>query len=532
MGSGISQVCAQSGFDVAIYDVDAAQLANATASIAKFIRRGVEKGERTAEEAEAAIARVRPCADLAEAARDCDLVIEAILENMEAKKALFRQLDAICPEHTIIASNTSSLSVSEMATAYGRPQRFIGAHFFNPAPVMRLVELIRGAETAQETVDTMVDVVRTLGKTPVIVRDSPNFIVNRVSRPLYFEAQLMAMEGVLVQHIDGAARLGAGLRMGPLELLDLTGLAPHLASSETALREWGDPKWRPVPIVRTLVRAGHLGRRAGKGFYLYPAGEQTPRIPSPSYDLEPFDVKAVAVVGTGPKAEGLATKLGAAGYDTTLLPTLSDQAPSNGSAQMVFEAIESHDQSNVNELFQKLGSICSPGAVLVTTSPYFSPTELGFVSGRPTLTIGLHEPMPFMNRRFFEIGKGMDTNGRTVATALAVVKALGYQAIAMDEMPCYTVYRLIVPMINEAAFALSEGLASAEDIDTALKLGLNHPFGPLEWADKLGIDVVLRIMQALQSHYGDPRYRPSMLIRQMVRAGHLGEKTGRGFYVH
>lgn len=531
MGSGIAQTCAQSGYQVCVFDVDPARLKIATSDIAKFINRGVEKGERTAQEAAEAIARVSTSSNMAEAVKDCDLVVEAVPEDMDLKKQVFRQLNEACPARTILASNTSSLCVAEMAQASGRPAKFVGMHFFNPVPIMRLVEVVSGSETSEDTLQTAVKVSEVLKKTPAVVQDWPSFIVNRMCRPWYYEAEFMLMEGIPAQDVDTAIRVGAGMRMGPLELMDMTGLAPHLATSETALREWGDPKYRPVPIVKKLVRSGHLGRRTGKGFYLYPDGKQQPRVPSTDYGtFEPYAVASVAVIGEGNKASRLVEKLSVAGYDVAHHAALPDAGSALAKAQMVIEAIESTDRKIGNDLFKNLGAVCSPSTVLVTTSTFFSPGELGAASGRPETTITIHEPFPFMNNRFFEIAKGLDTGDRTVATALALAGRLGYSSIVMDESPCYITYRAIVPMINEAAFGLFQGLASAKDIDTAMKLGVNHPLGPLEWGDKLGIDTVQAVMEHLQTEFADPRYRPCMLIKRMVRSGRLGEKSGQGFY--
>ncbi|MBI5443611.1 MAG: hypothetical protein HY900_20680 [Deltaproteobacteria bacterium] len=531
MGSGIAQTCAQAGYQVCLYDVAPAQLAAATANIAKFIRRGVEKGERTAAEAEAAIGRVGTSSLLAEAVADCDLLIEAVPEDLVLKKKVFRELHGACPAKTILASNTSSLCVTEMAEASGRPEKFVGMHFFNPVPLMRLVEVVSGAETSENTLQTAVKVCETLGKSPAVVQDWPSFIVNRMARPWYYEAEFLLMEGVPAQTVDTAIRAGAGMRMGPLELMDMTGLGPHLATSETALREWGDPKWRPVPIVKKLVRSGHFGRRTGKGFYLYPDGKLTPRVPSDDYSaFEPFAVERVVVLGEGSRASSLASRLGAAGYDVAHRAALTEGDEVVAGAQLVVEAIESTDQQVGNDLFRRLGDACLPSTVLAATSTFFSPGELGVSSGRPDLTVTMHEPMPFMNNRFFEIAKGLDTGARTVATALAVAGRLGCSSVVFDETPGHIVYRVIVPMINEGAFSVFQGLASAKDIDMAMKLGLNHPLGPLEWADKLGIDTVLAIMEHLQAEFGDPRYRPCMLLKRMVRSGRLGEKSGQGFY--
>lgn len=530
MGSGIAQVCARAGYQVLLYDIEPRMLESAREDIARFVRRGVDKNEYSAEVAESIIARVRATTSLADAVGDADLVIEAVYESMDVKKSLYVEMARLAPERTIFASNTSSLSISEMGAASQRAHKFVGMHFFNPAPLMRLVEVIRGAESSEDTVDTVLSVARSLHKTPVVAQDSPNFIVNRVSRPWYYEAELLVMEGALAQNVDAAIRQGAGMPMGPLELMDMAGLAMHLASSETALKEWGDPKWRPVPLVRKLVRSGHVGRRAGKGFYLYPDGVQTPRTPTPTYDVEPYEIKRVAIVGRGYAAQHFEERLSIADYSVARYGDLNAASKDLGGVQMVIEAFEGTDPGPAVELFKAAATACPPSTLFVTTSSLFSPGELGALCGRPEQTIALHEPFPFMTRNFVEVGKGMDAADRSVATAIDVARRLGYSWVVMDETPCYYVHRIIVPMINEAAFALFEGLASAEDIDTAMKLGMNHPLGPLEWADRLGVDVVLNVMDTLLRDFGDPRYRPCIRIKQMVRAGHLGVKTGRGFY--
>ncbi|MCL5960977.1 MAG: 3-hydroxyacyl-CoA dehydrogenase NAD-binding domain-containing protein [Chloroflexi bacterium] len=530
MGAGIAQVCAQAGYQVHLYDIEPSMLDSAREDIARFVRRGAEKKQYTLEVAEAAVARISTTIDLADAVRDADLVIEAVFENMEVKKKLHWELNGVAPDRTIFASNTSSLSVCEMAAASHRPQKFVGMHFFNPAPLMRLVEVVQGAETSVDTVETAVSLARSFDKTPVVVQDAPNFIVNRVSRPWYYEASFLLMEGAPAQDVDAANRLGAGMRMGPLELMDLTGLAVHLASSDTAQREWGDPKWRPAPLVRRLVRSGHTGRRAGKGLYTYADGVQTPRHSAALPAAEPYQVDTILVVGRGEGAYRLAAILTESEFSTIRCDDSAAAASSLEGADMVVESLGGVESEPVVDLFKMAARACAPSTVFVTTSPCLSPGELGSGCGRPEQVVGMHEPFPFMIRKFIEIARGLDSGDRAIATAVEVSNKMGYSWVVMDETPCYYVYRNIVPMMNEAAFALFEGLASAEDIDTAMKLGMNHPLGPLEWADRLGLDVVLNIMETLMRDFGDPRYRPCVRIRQLVRAGHLGVKTGRGFY--
>jgi 3-hydroxybutyryl-CoA dehydrogenase len=232
----------------------------------------VEKGRLKKEEAEAALARIKVTTSLEEAARDADLVVEAIFENLELKKALFKELDEKCPKHAVLASNTSTLSITALAGATKRPDRVVGMHFFNPVPVMKLVEVVRGLATSDETVQLIKDLAVKLGKTPVVVKDVPGFIANRLALPYLAEAMRAYEQGIAsAQDIDTAMKLGYNMPMGPLELLDLIGLDTTLDVLESIYRETNDPKYAPPVILRQMVRAGWTGRKSGRGFYDYTA---------------------------------------------------------------------------------------------------------------------------------------------------------------------------------------------------------------------------------------------------------------------
>ncbi len=269
MGSGIAQVFAVAGLDVTLVDVSDDLVARGLDGIRRGLERMAERGRLDAEARDAALGRTTATTDVGAAAR-ADLVIEAIVERLEAKVDLLAELDRRAPAHTILASNTSSISITRLGAATGRPDRVIGMHFMNPAPVMALVEVIRGLATSDATTDAVVALVERLGKTPVRVDDSAGFALNRLLIPMINEAAFLLMEGVAAREdIDTVMRLGANHPMGPLALADLIGLDTCLAIMEVLHRELGDDKYRPCPLLRRMVAAGHVGRKSGRGFYSY-----------------------------------------------------------------------------------------------------------------------------------------------------------------------------------------------------------------------------------------------------------------------
>ncbi|WFE52097.1 3-hydroxybutyryl-CoA dehydrogenase [Micromonospora sp. WMMD1155] len=578
MGAGIVEVFARNGIDVVAVEISEPALERGRATLTGSTDRAVAKGKLAAADRDALHERVHFAVGL-DALHSVDLVIEAVPEHLDLKQRIFAELDRVCRPETILATNTSSLSVTEISVATSRPNQVIGIHFFNPAPVMKLVEVVRTVVTSPEVVADVEALCTRLGKVDVTINDRAGFIANA----LLF-GYLNHAVGMFESHyatredIDAAMKLGCGLPMGPLALMDLIGLDTAYEILDTMYRRGGrDRRHAPVPLLKQMVTAGLLGRKSGRGFYTYERPGSPKVVPDettpPATEAALADgaraIAKVGIVGSGTMATGIIEVFAKAGYEVVSVTRGAEKSATVCEAvktslnkgvvrgrlaeadrdaalgritwsatldhladvDLVVEAVV-EELSVKKALFASLDEICKPGVVLATTTSSLPVIDVAMATHRPADVVGLHffNPAPVMP--LVEVVRTIRTSPEATATARAVCATLGKTGVVCGDRSGFIVNALLFPYLNDAVKMLEASYSTADDIDHAMKLGCGYPMGPFELLDVVGLDVSLAIQRELYLELREPGFAPAPLLEHLVTAGYLGRKTRRGFRDH
>jgi 3-hydroxybutyryl-CoA dehydrogenase len=481
MGAGIAQVAAAAGHPVLLYDVEQAALAKAKEQIAALLARMVDKGRLSADERDAALARIKLSHSL-DALAPTGLVIEAIVEDHAAKQRLFETLEVFLHADAIFASNTSSLSITALAARLNHPERLVGMHFFNPAPVMALVEVVRGLASAPQVVETVRATVEAWGKTAVLCRSTPGFIVNRIARPFYGEALRALAEGAAdAPTIDAVLRDAGGFRMGPFELIDLIGLDVNLAVSRSIHAAYsGDPRYTPSLLQQELVEAGCFGQKSGRGFYDHGADAERPK-PRTAPPARP-PTRIVVEGDLGP-AEPLIERWHKAGIE-------------------------------VNRRWGE--GLIRIGNVRLALTDGRGATEWSHLLQAPVILFDL--ALNFATCPHLALARADQAGEADLAQVIGLMQAADFAVSVIDDLPGMLVMRTVSMLANEAAEVVHTGVARAEAVDQAMRLGVNYPRGPLAWAEAIGLERVRDVLDHLARTYGEDRLRASWLLRRKALA--------------
>jgi 3-hydroxybutyryl-CoA dehydrogenase len=501
MGSGIALTSLLAGFRVILYDVDSKALQKAYAEIK----------ERLERKKKAISIKYLSTSSELEAVARCQFVIEAAPENLSLKQDIFANLSQICSPAAILATNTSTLAVTEIAAAAGYPDRVGGMHFFNPAPVMPLVEVIRGAQTADHTISALVELARRMDKTPVVAGDTPGFIVNRVARPFYGEALRLLGEGAAtVEKIDQLVRQGADFRMGPFELMDLIGIDINFAATQSMYNQtFGEPRYKPHWIQAQMVQQKAFGRKSGRGFYDY-SQKSGPAKPAEKSSVEESTRKYQArplMLVRGSWAPGLEEAVQQAGLVVKYEASAAEEPP--------VAIVCTGRQEGLKEEITRLDLELPPGSLLLCQCSDTTLAEIADWVKYPSRVVGFDGL--FSQGSALTLTSTSATSSRSRSEAELFTAALGKEAVWVDDTPALILPRIICMLANEAAFAAGEGVAEPDTIDQAMQLGTNYPKGPLAWAREIGYGRVLAVLEHLQKEYREDRYRPAPLLRRWMR---------------
>ncbi|MEU8244653.1 3-hydroxyacyl-CoA dehydrogenase [Nonomuraea sp. NPDC048916] len=513
MGSGIAQTAAVAGHPVLLFDAAPGAAARAVAGVRERVGALADKGRIDVRPDDLMLTAVGTPAELAPAG----LVVEAVVEDLEVKRRLFADLEEHVAADCVLATNTSSLSPTAIAAAARHPSRIVGLHFFNPAPVMRLVEVVPGLETSEEVIAMAGELVAAWGKTVVRSAATPGFIVNRIARPFYAEAWRLLEERAAEPAVVDAVLTGAGgFRMGPFALMDLIGHDVNEAVTRTVWTAFGhDPRFAPSLAQRALVEGGRLGRKTGHGVYAHPssAGRRAG---------SRRDAGGTAHDGVRHDAEGaapVAVRHDAGGTAPVAVPAEARKAPlevvAHGAADL--DVLLRRSGVAVLEGEDDHGTVELPSGALLVRCSGTSATELAAGHGVPVVVVDRTLDDATATAIAVAVSDGCPERARDEAAGL--LQAAGLDVHVIDDVPGLVVARTVAMLVNLAVDALHQGVASGADIDTAMRLGTHYPVGPLAWDDRWGAATVHAILVALQDGYGDPRYRPSPLLRRRALTG-------------
>ncbi|MGY6658764.1 3-hydroxyacyl-CoA dehydrogenase family protein [Amycolatopsis sp. TRM77291] len=573
MGAGIAEVLARSGVSVVAVEIDDDGVHRGRGHLEHSTERAVTGGKLDAGGRSALLDRIRYTTSLAELS-DVDLVIEAIPENLEAKSDVFAQLDKITGPDTIFVSNTSSLSITEIGVHTARPGKVVGMHFFNPAPILKLVEIVRTVVTEPEVVTDVVAFAERLGKTPVVIGDRAGFIANALLFGYLNHAVRMYEQRYATREdLDAAMRFGCGYPMGPLALLDLIGLDTAYEILDTMYHQSRNRLHAPAPLLKQMITAGLLGRKTGRGFYTYDEPDSptvtdavTESTVSTSDTVPPREVRKVGVVGTGTMATGIVEVFAKRGYEVILRARSAEKAAASvarvkksldkavvkgklseedaaaalgrispavefdelADVDLVVEAV-AEDLAVKQAVFAALDDVVKPGAVLATTTSSLPVIECAAATSRPSDVVGVHFFNPAAVMKLVEVVSTIATAPDVIATVDAVCAAVGKHPVHCGDRAGFIVNALLFPYLNDAVKMLEAHYAEADDIDTAMKVGCGLPMGPFELLDVVGLDVSLAIQRTLYNEFREEGFAPAPLLEHLVTAGRLGRKTGKGF---
>ncbi len=574
MGAGIAEVFARHGYDVVGVERTDELCERGLGHVRHSTDRAVERGKLDESAQLSLMERITISTDLADLA-GCQLVVEAIVERLDLKCSVFATLDEVVAADAVLATNTSSLSVTEISAATSHPHRVVGLHFFNPAPVQAFVEVVRTVVTDPEVVEDVLTLASKLGKNPVVAGDRAGFIANALLFGyLNHAASMYESRYATRADLDAAMRLGCGYPMGPLALLDLIGLDTAYEILETMYRQGRDRLHAPAPVLKQMVTAGLLGRKTGRGFYTYeapdspvvvddaetPGRQQEPRLRRP--------VGRVGVVGTGTMATGVVEVVARGGFDVVYVGRTQDKVDTLAAAvaHSLDRAVERGDldeaargdalsrltgTANLDDLrgvdlvveavaeslpvkkalFAQLDQTC-PEAILTTTTSSLPVIECASATSRPGDVVGLHFFNPAPRMRLVEVVSTVTTDPDVAETARAFVAVLGRTAVSCGDRAGFVVNALLFPYLNDAVRMLEMHYATADEVDTAMKEGCRLPMGPFELLDVVGNDVALAIQRSLYEEFREPGFAPAPLLEHLVTAGYLGRKSGRGFRDH